>query len=81
MLGVIYRFTPLQTCNFMSKWVELTSEGLIYFQSDSSDQAQAFFPVHTIKDVRPIVLFRADLLLSKLGSKDPRKKAEERVLL
>ena len=28
MLGVIYQFTPLQSVNFMSKWIEVTSEGI-----------------------------------------------------
>jgi len=39
MLGVIYRFAPFQSGNFMPKWVELTEAGITYFRSATSDKA------------------------------------------
>lgn len=67
MLGVIYRFAPYQSGNFMPKWVEITSEGITYFKSSTSDKAQGFFPKHVIKDVTcPVTIPSYVKLLSKL---------------
>ena len=68
ILGVVYRFTPMFKVNFMPKWVEVTSLGITYYNSASSDLPQAFFPIQTVSDISPIVLLKAESLLNKYGS-------------
>lgn len=38
MLGTVYRFQPIQSSNFMQKWVEVTEAGLTYFKHASNDR-------------------------------------------
>ena len=64
MLGVLYRFTPLHSVNFMPKWIEVNSEGINYFQTESNDTPIMNIPLHTIKDINPIVLLKTDDLLN-----------------
>ena len=78
MLGVIHRYAPFQSGNFMPKWVEVTEEGITYFRSASSDKAQGFFPKRVIQDVQLIgPPENMQALLSKLKSKEREKREEE----
>lgn len=82
MLGVIHRYSPFQSGNFMPKWVEVTEAGITYFKSAASDKAQGFFPKHVVKDVQLIAPPQnVSTLLSKLKNKEKEKRDEEALLM
>ena len=79
MLGVIYRFSPFQSGNFMPKWVEITSDGVTYFKSSTSKEAQGYFPKHVIKDIIcPVNIPSSVNLLSKLRKGSQKRDEEQR---
>lgn len=78
MLGVIHRFAPFQSGNFMPKWVEVTQAGITYFRNASTDKAQGFFPRHVVKDIYLMAPpENQKALLSKLRKSDLTKREEE----
>ena len=82
MLGVIYRFAPFQSGNFMPKWVELTEAGITYFRSATSDKAQGFFPAHVISDVYLLPPpENINTFLNKVKRSDKAKREEETQML
>ena len=56
----------------------MSAEGIACFESEESDYPQAFFPLHTIKDISPIELKKSSKLLKNIISEQLRD--SERVL-